>query len=167
MQIPSNFVLVTSKDFFLSIHKNSLDKLDELSSVVRIEIKTDVNYQTLEEVTFQIMKSVKKSDHNFLLWLHFIGYYIKSNNKGFWALIKRDFGNWEYFAPAIIAPNKQIWIVGEFCYDIYYKKKRMYGIGFEFFYKLHIQQLAWKQKVSELNIYADDIIKLESEIENL
>ena len=162
MHKKSTFILAEEVEFIMKIHNKTDDKIREMQEATGIELQEVTSYESLKKVTDLIMTKLRKSDRNFLFWLHFVGHYIKTICNGRWALIKRREYDSLYYSPLIIADDTAVWLVGDFCYTYYYAKKRMHGISFETFYKLEIEKLIFKPKWSDLNIPEKDLIILEN-----
>lgn len=159
MNIGSRFVFERESEFIINIHKDRQNKLDELFQIIGDKFEDISSYEVLEHITNMIMKKVKKSDKNFLLWLHCVGCHVKFNFDAKWILLRVDKYIGEnihtYYHPAIMDKNTEVWEVGNSCYIQYYLKRRMHGISFLTFYKIHIERSIWKPKFHELN-YSDD-----------
>jgi len=144
-------------EFIKNIHLEEETKAKDLITTDIVEY----SYDSLKLVTSIIMKKTERSDTVFLLWLHFIGNYIKLNFEGKWILLRRRLGEITYLVPCVIGADNEFWLVGEFCQNYYYNKNQMYGISFETFYKLEIERVIWKPKFEELNLLESDLVLLE------
>lgn len=147
-------------EFVKNIHNDTSVKNTNLREILGIEL-ANKEYENLKEVTEIVMYEAEKSDRLFLLWLHFVGNYIKLNYSGSWVLLNRELIGEQYFVPCVMGLDNEFWAVGDFCSTYYYKKNRMNGISFETFYKLEIDRVIWKPKYNELNIKREDIFYLE------
>ncbi|UJH68997.1 hypothetical protein [Allomuricauda sp. SCSIO 65647] len=156
-------IFVAQEELIKTIHLNTSEKLDKLRKVTEFQGENLTEYQSLKTITNAIMWKAEKSDSNFLLWLHYMGHYIKYKYKGYWVLLRREriFSEGTFLSPAIMDKTSDIWTVGDFCHTLYYKKGRMRGISFDTIYKIHIERLAWKPKFEDLNIPREDLIMLE------
>ena len=162
MKKDNSSVLEREVAFMMNIHQGTDDKLNELFEAIGERFEDVATYDALERITFAVMKKIKKSDRHFLLWLHVVGQHIKLKYDGYWVIIKHgDKSSGEYYFPAIMNANTEIWRVGNSCYKLYYTKRRMYDMSFDTFYKLHIERAIAEYKFSDLNIPESDLIILE------
>ena len=131
-----------SLDFFTDLPFEPEKKLDHLYELLNFGEAADMSYELAEKVTMGVMRLKGNSDDLFLHWLHFMGYYIKVKHGGKWYLARSFFPkSIARYHPSIINGEGQIWEVGDFCWQTYYVKGKLGGIGFPLFYKLNIEQL--------------------------
>jgi len=118
------FIYIEELDFIASIAINKKEKLNMqfLFSGKRYLNFRDV--QTLEEITVFLMKKKGKSNVGFLLWMFAVGEHLKEIFNGKWMLEKRSNILGEYFVPLIIDSKNDIWMVGDFCYSLYFNKDK-------------------------------------------
>lgn len=156
-----NNVFVRELNFIQNIHRNTYEKLIQLSNLISRKTVYGLSYDDVKLVTLAIMRKCKRSDQNFLLWLHFAGCYIKNTFNARWILVHRQVDSIHYYVPFMMDEKEEIWDVGDFCYIYYYLKNRMKGISFELFYKLEIERTLQNNKFDDLNIPRADLIYLE------
>lgn len=156
-------ILYKNHDFFMKIHDSTSTRLENLKSVTALPIEDFSSDFTLKQVTQVFMKRLNKSDSNFLIWLHYVGHYLKIKYDGKWGLIKRkkiaEAGT--FLSPIIINKAEDVWLVGDFCYDLYFRWNRMKGMSYSSFYKGSIERIAFAPKFEDLNIDREDLIILE------
>jgi hypothetical protein len=152
-------VYLEEAEFMKSIAINKNEK-NHLLYIFTGKKYTDFSsIETLEEITSIIMNK-KKSNIAFLLWLYSVGEHIKIINSAKWALEKRSDILGEYLTPFIIDSKKEVWLVGNFCYSLYFNKNKMRNIGYQYFYKVHIERKISKLNLSDLNIDKNNLFIL-------
>ena len=156
-------VLFENQEFIKSINHRTEDKLQELNLITGQKINDFEAYDSLKKITSLIMNQSKKDDYHFLLWLHYVGYYTKTKYKGEWALIRRPklVQQGDFLSPIVINQSSDVWLVGDFCYQLYYKWNKMKNISYNTFYKGDIERVAWSPKFKDLNIPNKNLIELE------
>jgi hypothetical protein len=135
----SDNVFERQAEYIKGINKNITDKLKLLSEVVKFDLIAAFSQKDLEKVTFQIMKKAKKSDQNFLLWLTYVGEYIKHNFDANYVLAKVDNYEFNYFKPLMVNGEGEVWNLGGHCKKYYFHKRRMQSISFQVFYEVTIK----------------------------
>lgn len=151
-------VFELNKYFLLNIHKDKKQKLNDLFIIIGKEFSDLKSYKAIEEITSQVMRRLKKSDHNFLLWLHCIGVHINLKYNTKWILYKVE-GREPVYMPAVMDINGVIWQIGLNCHLKYYKGQRMSGISFEFFYKTVVEKSIFNTKLE--NFKKESIVILD------
>jgi hypothetical protein len=154
-------VFIEESSFISSIAENKTEKLEMLFLLSEKRYVNFSSFETLQEITVFIMKKTKKSNFAFLLWLYTVGEHLKEIFKGKWMLEKRNNILGEYFVPLIIDSQNDVWLVGDFCYSLYFNNNRMKNIGFNFFYKVYVERKVSKLNLLDLNIDKCNLIKIE------
>ncbi|REG78513.1 hypothetical protein C8N25_13350 [Algoriphagus antarcticus] len=95
-----------------------------------------------------------------MLWLFAVGEHIRENYKAEWYLMKSQSLAGEYLNPLLLDKNDNVWQVGVFCYTLYFNKRRMARIGYDFFYKVYIEQRISKLKLIDFQFKKSELIKL-------
>lgn len=145
-------VFQSHQDFLLNIHKNKEEKLSEFFRHLNHE-KIDISdYDNFKKITHLVMTQLKKSDENFLLWLYCCGEYINLKFNCKWGLIKYKLHTKEWYSPILINETNDIWNIGQDCERIYYKYNRSFNIEFSTFYKMSIERLLNKTKLSDIKL---------------
>ncbi|MEW4923640.1 hypothetical protein [Algibacter sp. 2305UL17-15] len=140
------------QDFLLNIHKNKEEKLSELFRLINHENVDISDYDNFKKITHLVMKKIKKSDKAFLLWLHCTGEHISFKFNCKWALVKYNLPTSKvWYSPILINETQDVWMIGQDCEKMYYKYKRLYDIEFSTFYKMSIERLLHKTKLSDIN----------------
>lgn len=154
-------VFIEESDFIGSIARNNTEKL-EMLFLLTGKSYVDINsFEILKEITDSIMKKIGKSNLAFLLWLYTVGEHLKEKFNGRWMLEKRSNILGEYFVPFILNSKNDVWLVGDFCYALYFNKNRMKHIGFDFFYKVYIERRVTKLSIKDLNIDKSKLIEID------
>lgn len=155
-----NNVICDNQSFILDINKAKNSKLDSLFKLIEVE-KLDISKpESVEIITDCIMKKIKKSDNAFLLWLFVIGEHVNTKYNTRWGLIRFniDLLDRNCFYPILINSDEDIWLAGTDLSRYYYEKKRMYGIGFNAFYKTFVERILGNK--TNLSNYKETIKEL-------
>ena len=154
------FIFIKESSFIRTIVEKRRENLGWVSSTIGKEYGSVNEYVTLEEITNFFMKKMKKSDLGFKLWLFAVGEHICETYGAEWYLRERQSLQGKYLDPLLLDKNGRIWELGVFCYALYYNKRRMAGIGFEFFYKVYVEQRISKLKFKDYQIDKNQLFKL-------
>ena len=158
-------VFEIERDFVESIHLNYHDRINDIKQLVGIEDVDNHKLDTIKDYTIYFMKNADKSDKNFIKWMYLIGCHIKVKFNGSWIFVHYEDDHMNRYVPAVLNDRNEIWQVGNFCYIYYYSKNRMNGISFNTFYKLEIERMIWKPKITDLNIAKNNFIYIENSIQ--
>lgn len=155
--------ILSIQGIFYVRNESSILNINNYHPNILNDVVNDSNIGDLDIYKFITIKILgyRQSDENILAWIYYTGVHIKAKFSAYWALRKIALGNITYFVPLIIGVNKDVWNVGEFCHQLYFKYNKMSNISFDSFYKGKIERYFWKPKISNLNIQNEDILFIE------
>lgn len=155
--------VIKKKNIFYVRNESAIIKINEYqphqfqSSLQVGYIKDPENYKI---ITKEILK-LPQGDENLLSWIYYTGEHIKHKFGGVWGLRKIVLGDLNYFVPLIIGFNEEIWNVGDFCHQIYYRFNKMSNISYNSYYIGNIESFNKKSKSDDINNKVGNILTLE------